>query len=142
MHTLPVLIGFSPRSALQHHYGLFRSCRSCKSTCWCVSVARSKLLVSTRCVRVQGAAETVPASEITTQVLVDMWRDRKTCMGIVAPDGELIGNVSISDLRALTPELFPLLKQPIGAFVLAVRGYSAPEVRTGNDLFAFRCDIF
>ena len=86
----------------------------------------------------QGAANTVPATEITTQVLVDMWRDRKTCMGIVSPDGELIGNVSISDLRAVTPELFPLLKGPIGAFVLAVRGYSTPEVRTARRFRVFQ----
>jgi hypothetical protein len=71
----------------------------------------------------------VPATESTIQVLVDMWRDRKTCMGITNPDGgELIGNVSISDLRQLTPELFQFLAGPIGNFVLAIRGEPVPEV--------------
>lgn len=55
----------------------------------------------------QAAAETVPASQTTLQVYVDMWRDHKTCMGILdRPGGELVANVSISD-RAL-PELTTL----------------------------------
>ena len=81
---------------------------------------------------VQAAAETVPAAETTMQVFVDMWRDRKTCMGLTAtsePGSDLVGNVSLSDLRALTADKLSLLSGPIGAFVLAIRGYTPPEVR-------------
>jgi hypothetical protein len=70
----------------------------------------------------------VPATEIALQVFVDMWRDRKSCMGIVA-NNELIGNVSISDLRLLDSSNFGLLAQPVGKFILAARGYAVPEVR-------------
>ena len=78
----------------------------------------------------QAAAETVPATETALQVLTDMWRDHKTCMGITDPaTGDLVGNMSISDLRQLSTEQFPLLAAPIGAFVLAIRGFPVPEVR-------------
>jgi hypothetical protein len=78
---------------------------------------------------VQAAAETVPATETALQVFVDMWRDRKSCMGIVAENNELVGNLSISDLRLLDSSNFALLAEPVSKFILAARGYAVPEVR-------------
>ena len=91
---------------------------------------------------VQAAAETVPAAETTMQVFVDMWRDRKTCMGLTAtsePGSDLVGNVSLSDLRALTADKLGLLSGPIGAFVLAIRGYTPPNVRAWESMMWSPC---
>lgn len=85
---------------------------------------------------VQAAAETVDASATLVQVLVDMWRDHKSCMGVTFK-GELVGNLSISDLRFLTEDLFEYLGQPVGRFLLASRGLPVPEVCT--HLIALTC---
>lgn len=82
--------------------------------------------VSTR--RVSGS----PASAARAQVFVDMWRDRKSCMGIVDGKGDLVGNLSISDLRLLNDGNLDLLGKPVGAFLLAARGFAVPEVRTNS----------
>jgi len=75
-----------------------------------------------------AAAETVPASQPTLKTLIDMYRDRKTCMGVVdTAGGKLVGNLSISDLRKVTPDLYAMLLAPVGEFILALHGQPVPE---------------
>eukprot|EP01025_Chloroclados_australasicus_P064398 TRINITY_DN8604_c0_g1_i2.p2 TRINITY_DN8604_c0_g1~~TRINITY_DN8604_c0_g1_i2.p2 ORF type:complete len:388 (-),score=56.71 TRINITY_DN8604_c0_g1_i2:178-1248(-) len=74
-----------------------------------------------------SAAETEVASATTLKVLTDMWLDHKTCMGITDGHGQLIGNLSLSDLRALTIDKLHLLCEPVGAFLLALRDLPVPE---------------
>ena len=78
---------------------------------------------------VQAAAETEDASATLIQVLVDMWRDHKSCMGVTYK-GDLVGNLSISDLRYMTQDLFEYLGKPVGQFLLASRGLPVPEARS------------
>lgn len=62
-----------------------------------------------------GAVLTVPASLPVLAAFGHMARDRKSSLG-VTEGGKLVGNLSASDLRGLTPEDFPLLLQPAGEF--------------------------
>jgi len=60
-----------------------------------------------------------------------MARDKKSCMGILdVPGGTLIGNLSASDLRYVTPALYSALTAPVGEFILRMKGLPVPSVRT------------
>ncbi|KAF6259138.1 hypothetical protein COO60DRAFT_1514679 [Scenedesmus sp. NREL 46B-D3] len=68
-----------------------------------------------------GSVYTAPASMSTLEALSQMARDHKSSMGVTDPaSGNLIGNLSVSDLRGLTIEEFPLLLLSVGEYI-AVR---------------------
>lgn len=75
----------------------------------------------------QAAAECVNAEDLLMDVLAGMYNDHKSCMGVMH-GGKLVGNISISDLRAFTPDMAGYLMQPVGKYLLAIKGLSSPEV--------------
>ncbi|KAI8468878.1 MAG: hypothetical protein J3K34DRAFT_394289 [Monoraphidium minutum] len=62
-----------------------------------------------------GAAMTVPATLPALEAFGFMARDHKSSLGLV-DGGKLVSTLSVSDLRGLTPEQFPLLLLPAGEF--------------------------
>lgn len=55
-----------------------------------------------------------------------MARDRRSSLGITdTPGGKLISNLSVSDLRGLTADDFPLLLLPVGEFILVRQGLAS-----------------
>jgi CBS domain-containing protein len=70
-----------------------------------------------------GSVYTAPASMSTLEALSQMARDHKSSMGVTDPaSGNLIGNLSVSDLRGLTIEEFPLLLLPVAEYIAVRRG--------------------
>ena len=76
---------------------------------------------------VQAAAECVQADDLLMDVMAGMFNDRKSCMGVMH-DGSLVGNISISDLRAFSPDIHAHLLQPVGKYLMAIKGLSVPQV--------------
>lgn len=79
---------------------------------------------------VQGANElaTVTAATPALIALAKMQRERLSGLGIVnKPDGQLLANLSASDLRGLTPERFGALALSVGAFLLFMHPRNARE---------------
>ncbi|WIA28067.1 hypothetical protein OEZ86_010652 [Tetradesmus obliquus] len=70
-----------------------------------------------------GSVYTAPASMSTLEALSQMARDHKSSMGVTDPaSGNLIGNLSVSDLRGLTIEEFPLLLLSVAEYIAVRRG--------------------
>jgi CBS domain-containing protein len=70
-----------------------------------------------------GSVYTAPASMSTLEALSQMARDHKSSMGVTDPaSGNLIGNLSVSDLRGLTIEEFPLLLLTVAEYIAVRRG--------------------
>lgn len=70
-----------------------------------------------------GKVFSVAASMSTLEALSQMARDHKSSMGVVDPaSGVLIGNLSVSDLRGLAVEDFPLLLLSVGEYIAVRRG--------------------
>jgi 5'-AMP-activated protein kinase regulatory gamma subunit len=70
---------------------------------------------------IQGsdAVSTVTADTPVILILARMHKEKLSGIGIVGqPGGKLLGNLSASDLRGLTPEKFGALALPVGAFLL------------------------
>ncbi len=66
---------------------------------------------------IDGVA-TCTAATPTLQVLARMQREKLSGIGVIGqPGGKLLGNLSASDLRGLTPEKFGALALPVGAFL-------------------------
>lgn len=54
---------------------------------------------------VQGSVFSVPANMPTLEALSQMARDHKSSLGVTDPaSGQLISNLSVSDLRCVTPQ--------------------------------------
>ncbi|GBF91217.1 hypothetical protein Rsub_04886 [Raphidocelis subcapitata] len=68
-----------------------------------------------------GACWTVPASMPALEAFGFMARDHKSSLGLVDA-GKLVANLSVSDLRGLTPEEFPLLLLSAAEFVAVRNG--------------------
>lgn len=64
---------------------------------------------------------TVSASLPALEAFGFMARDHKSSLGLV-DGGKLVANISVSDLRGLAPEDFPLLLLPAGEFVAVRNG--------------------
>ena len=65
----------------------------------------------------EGAVFCVPATTPALEAFARMALDHKSCLGLVAADGTLVGNLSASDLRCLTePEAFASLLKPAREF--------------------------
>lgn len=79
------------------------------------------------CGGVQAAAECVNADDLLMDVLAGMFNDHKSCMGVMH-DGALVGNISISDLRAFGPDMHAQLMQPVGRYLLSIKGLPVPQV--------------
>lgn len=91
----------------------------CKCVCACC--VSHLLQGSTAPVCVSGDVSAISA-------FAQMHRQRVSGMGILAPDGCLVGCVSVSQLRGITPERFGALALPVAEFVaLAGRGAQAWE---------------
>ncbi|KAF8072382.1 CBSCBS2 [Scenedesmus sp. PABB004] len=73
-----------------------------------------------------GKAFSVPASMTALEAFSQMARDHKSSVGVVDPaGGKLLGNLSVSDLRGLAVEDFPLLLLTVGEYIAARRGLPA-----------------
>eukprot|EP00879_Flechtneria_rotunda_P011883 GHRR01012412.1.p1 GENE.GHRR01012412.1~~GHRR01012412.1.p1 ORF type:complete len:166 (+),score=65.08 GHRR01012412.1:1775-2272(+) len=71
----------------------------------------------------QGKVFSVQASMTALEALSQMARDHKSCMGITDPQtGQLLGNISVSDLRGLSVDEFGLLLLSVGEYVAVRRG--------------------
>lgn len=68
-----------------------------------------------------GACLTVPATLPALEALGFMARDHKSSLGLV-DGGKLVANLSVSDIRGLGPEDFPLLLLPAGEFAAIRNG--------------------
>ncbi len=81
----------------------------------------------------QGSVFTIHAGKTALEAFHHMAVDHKSCLGIVDDEGRLIGNVSISDLRAVGAGNFALLRRSVAEFVVAVagKGISQEEVIKG-----------
>ncbi|EFN53812.1 hypothetical protein CHLNCDRAFT_53630 [Chlorella variabilis] len=67
--------------------------------------------------------ETVPGSTPTLAAFAAMHRSGLSGIGVTeAAGGPLLANLSISDLRGLTPDRFGALALPVGAFLLLQKG--------------------
>jgi hypothetical protein len=95
-----------------HQRCMRRPAHACAVTCSCL----------------QAAAECVEANDQLMTVLAGMYRDKKSCMGVMH-GGHLVGNISISDLRWFSPEESRFLTQPVGNYLLAMNKLPLPEVR-------------
>lgn len=81
-----------------------------------------------------GACMTVSASLPALEAFGFMARDHKSSLGLV-DGGKLVANLSVSDLRGLTPEEFPLLLLPAGEFAAVrngVAGVTKEEALAGK----------
>lgn len=76
----------------------------------------------------QAAAECVNADDVLMDVLASMFNDHKSCMGVMH-EGKLVGNISISDLRSFSPDMHAYLMQPVGNYLLAIKGLPVTQVR-------------
>jgi hypothetical protein len=54
-----------------------------------------------------------------------MFTDHKSCLGIVDAAGKLIGNLSISDIRALVATDYGLLLSPVAEYIAGEWGACA-----------------
>jgi CBS domain-containing protein len=83
-----------------------------------------------------GTVYCVPANMSTLEALSQMARDHKSSLGVTDPaSGQLIGNLSVSDLRGLTIEEFPLLVLTVGEYIAARRnlgGFSKADALAGK----------
>lgn len=86
----------------------------------------------------EGSVFTVAASASALEAFHHMAMDHKSCLGIVDAAGKLIGNVSLSDIRALSPVQYGLLLSPVAEFVAITQGKgpSATEALEGA-----RCEV-
>ncbi len=65
---------------------------------------------------------TIHAGKTALEAFHHMAVDHKSCLGIVDDEGRLIGNVSISDLRAVGAGNFALLLSSVAEFSVIVAG--------------------
>jgi CBS domain-containing protein len=59
---------------------------------------------------------TLPGSTPTFVAFMTLHSQKRTAAGVIESDGKLIGNLSKSDLRGLSPENFSLLTRPLSVF--------------------------
>lgn len=81
-----------------------------------------------------GAALTVPASMPALEAFGFMARDHKSSLGLT-DGGKLVANLSVSDLRGLTADEFPLLLLTAGEFAalrLGVAGITKEQALAGE----------
>jgi CBS domain-containing protein len=81
-----------------------------------------------------GTVFSVSAGMSTLEALSQMARDHKSSMGVTDPHtGVLIGNLSVSDLRGLAIEDFPLLLLSVGEYIAVRRGlFSKADALAGK----------
>jgi len=83
-----------------------------------------------------GSVYCVPANMSTLEALSQMARDHKSSLGVTDPaNGQLISNLSVSDLRGLTVPEFPLLLLTVGEYIAARRnlgGFSKADALAGK----------
>ncbi len=65
---------------------------------------------------------TIHAGKTALEAFHHMAVDHKSCLGIVDDEGRLIGNVSVSDLRAVGGNNLALLNTTVAEFVVIVAG--------------------
>eukprot|EP00010_Vexillifera_abyssalis_P005771 CAMPEP_0201552276 /NCGR_PEP_ID=MMETSP0173_2-20130828/14597_1 /ASSEMBLY_ACC=CAM_ASM_000268 /TAXON_ID=218659 /ORGANISM="Vexillifera sp., Strain DIVA3 564/2" /LENGTH=311 /DNA_ID=CAMNT_0047962729 /DNA_START=30 /DNA_END=965 /DNA_ORIENTATION=- len=63
-----------------------------------------------------SSVKTVNASESALSAFAKMGADHLSALGVVNADGKLVGNLSASDIRGVTPDLYPCLLQDITKF--------------------------
>lgn len=81
-----------------------------------------------------GACLTVPADLPALEAFGFMARDHKSSLGLTE-DGKLVASLSVSDLRGLAPEEFPLLLLPAAQFAAikaGVAGVTKEEALAGK----------
>jgi len=67
---------------------------------------------------------TIPEKTPTLLAFATLHKQNKSCAGIVNADGQLVANLSKSDLRGISPEGFSQLVYPVSEFLQAKQGDS------------------